>query len=116
MNDLLDMFDISWDPVTLYSKKIHCLLYADDLILFSETEKGLQNCLNKLYDYCQDWKLNININRSKIMVFNNSGKKVNNHFYIDKDLLQSVNSYNNVGVEISINGSLVYTIMRLCGN
>jgi hypothetical protein len=28
-------------------------MYADDVILLSETSEGLQNCLDKLYNYCE---------------------------------------------------------------
>ena len=32
---------------------IFLLLYADDIIIFSESASGLQNSLNILHDYCQ---------------------------------------------------------------
>ena len=40
--------------------KLFLLMYADDIVLFSETDKGLQNGLNCMYDYCQKWKLSVN--------------------------------------------------------
>ena len=48
-NDLPDIFDHSkTDPVQLDTTKLNCLLYADDLVLLSESEKGLQSCLEQL--------------------------------------------------------------------
>ena len=38
----------------------NALMYADDLILLSTTEEGLQNSLDSLYEFCNTWKLNIN--------------------------------------------------------
>ena len=32
--------------------KLFLLMYADDIVLFSETDEGLQNGLNCMYDYC----------------------------------------------------------------
>jgi hypothetical protein len=29
-------------------------MYADDIVLLSETEKGLQQCLHKLEQFCDD--------------------------------------------------------------
>jgi hypothetical protein len=47
-------------------------MYADDVILISESAHGLQNCLNKLSDYCETWNLCINIDKTKVMIFNKS--------------------------------------------
>ena len=54
INDLFELFspsDHSCFPVKLKSVSLNCLLYADDLILMSETETGIPNCLNKLHLY-----------------------------------------------------------------
>ena len=47
INDIDQIFhyDVT-DPVGLDSTKLNCLIYADDLLLLSESEKGLQSCLN----------------------------------------------------------------------
>ena len=34
------------------NERIGCLIWADDLLLFSETENGLQNMLNDLGELC----------------------------------------------------------------
>ena len=49
--------------------KILVLLYADDTVLFAETETVLQNNLNIFKAYCDTWKLNINYKKTKIMIF-----------------------------------------------
>ena len=41
INDLPDVFDNSCQPVTLDVSKLSCLMYADDIILLSETSEGL---------------------------------------------------------------------------
>ena len=55
-------------PVKLGETNLNCLLYADDLVLLSESEAGLQKCPTKLKLYTKRWKLNINYKKSKIMV------------------------------------------------
>ena len=46
VNDLTNCFDETCMPVLLGEHRINCLLYADDLIILSESASGLQNCLN----------------------------------------------------------------------
>ena len=61
INDLIDSFDESCKPDILNTLKLNCLLYADDLVLISETADGLQMCIDKLYNYCTKWGLQINM-------------------------------------------------------
>ena len=68
INDVPNLFDDSCDPVRLGNTNLNCLLYADDLVLLSESQKGLQSCLTKLERYTNRWKLNINKKKSKILL------------------------------------------------
>ena len=45
--------------------KINCLMYADDVILISKSERWLQKCLTKLENYCDLWCSDINIDKTK---------------------------------------------------
>ena len=49
--------------------KLYLLLYVDDTIVLAETEAELQAALHAVHHYCQNWKLEINIQKTKIMVF-----------------------------------------------
>ena len=70
VNDKNDIFDINnSDPICLESTKLNCLIYADNVLLISESRKGLQSCLDSLATYCECWKLKINVNKTKIMIF-----------------------------------------------
>jgi hypothetical protein len=73
INDLPDIFDESCDPVALHTRALSCLLYADDLVLLSESAEGMQIALNKLHDYCDRWGLSINPTKTKALVM--SSKK-----------------------------------------
>ena len=79
INDLADSFGNDCDPLDLNGKLVSCLLYADDIVLLSESAQGLQNLLNKLKIFCYKWNLQININKSKVMIFNKSGKILKGH-------------------------------------
>jgi hypothetical protein len=49
--------------------KTFLLLYADDTLLFSETYEGMQNLLNVFSDYCKLWKLEVNLSKTKTVIF-----------------------------------------------
>ena len=61
LSDFPSIFnDENCHPVTVNSNKLNCLMFADDLILISETAIGLQTCLNKLKQYTNKWNLTVN--------------------------------------------------------
>ena len=55
--------DISFEQLSIY-----LLLFADDAAMVSET-KGLQEALNNLQTYCFRWNLTVNVQKTKIVVF-----------------------------------------------
>lgn len=44
-------------------------MYAADMVLLSESPEGLQNMLDTLHEYCNDWKLTVNVCKTKIVDF-----------------------------------------------
>ena len=57
-------------------RSINCLLYADNLVIFSKSAKNLQIVLNKLESFCENVDLRVNLDKTKIMIFNNCGKSL----------------------------------------
>ena len=53
--------------------EIFILLFADDVILVSDTVCGLQNQSNVLFDTANRLSLFVNMDKSKIVVFRNGG-------------------------------------------
>ena len=47
--------------------KLYVLLYADDTIIMAESSEDLQLALQAACTYCRNWKLKINIDRTKII-------------------------------------------------
>ena len=69
INDINEVFDVRFcHPVTLSNIKLSNLLYADELILISETRTGLQLFLDNLQAYYQKWNLTVNNKKTKVMV------------------------------------------------
>ena len=104
-----DLDNGSTDPISIGDVHVNvtALMYADDIILLSETQEGLQKSLNTiLNNFCLSWKLDINKQKSKIIVFNSNGKSFINHFKIDNEVLETVRSYCYLGIVISYTGNL----------
>lgn len=81
-------------------------MYADDIILLSESKEGLQSALDVLQKFCMSWKLEVNSQKSKIIVFNSNGKSFLNHFKIGNKTLETVKSYCYLGITINFTGNL----------
>ena len=69
INDIPHIFDKSCNPIVLNNIKINSLMYADDLLILSETEQGLKDSLNRLSIYNEKWLLKVNYNKTKTMIF-----------------------------------------------
>ena len=78
MNDLDDFltrdpsagleFETQEDEMFIYLRLI-VLLYADDTVLLANNETDLQRTLDEFDTYCKTWKLNVNIDKTKVVVF-----------------------------------------------
>ena len=56
--------------VYIGGREIPYLLYADDLVLLSESLTGLQNLLHRLEHFCSQWHMTVNLTKTQIVVFN----------------------------------------------
>ena len=71
INDLACKIKESGLGVSVHNEVVSLLMYADDLVLVSENEKDLQSMLNILDDWCSEWNVMINEQKSKVMHFRN---------------------------------------------
>ena len=88
-----DLINGNCDPVRIGGLSVNCLLYADDIVLLSESKTGLQTSLNCLGTYCSNWKLQVNVQKSKVIVFNSNGKSHLNEFIYNDNVIQTVAKY-----------------------
>ena len=115
LNDLTPNFDNSCDPVTLNNIQLSCLLYADDLVLISQSPSGLQNCLDKLSIYCKEWHLTVNLDKTKVMVFNRNGRKLTKDvFKFNDELIEFCTEYKYLGILFKPSGIFTGAVNLLC--
>ena len=91
---------------------LNCLLYADEIILVSESEKGLQCCLDSLKLYCNQWHLKENLTKPKFMV-SKTGRLSKLKLYFGNDVVKETDSYCYLGTMISSCGSFPLAIKSL---
>ena len=88
-------------------------MYADDLVIFSKSAHGLQKSLDRLSSYCDTWKLNINLDKTKVMLFQPNGNICKNIFTINNTIIECVTKYPYLGVVVTASGSYSCTIPTL---
>ena len=112
LSDLPEMLNIaSTTEVMLRERPTNCLLYADDLVIFARSAEGLQRILNKLESFCEKVDLTVNLDKTKVMIFNNSGKSLNNYsFKYGTNKLENTKSYRYLGLTLCPYGN--FTLAR----
>ena len=87
--------------------KLSLFLYADDITLIANDKENLQLSLNILENYCKRWKLKVNTQKIKVMVFRKGGRLRDNiSFNFDGAELEIVNTFVYLGVTFTSGGSL----------
>lgn len=90
-------FDIDMCDVYL---KMFVLMYADDTVILARSEQGLQRQLNSLEKYCNLWKLKVNIEKTKILIFGKRRvKKDKYNFTYSNKSLEIVDTFKYLGVK-----------------
>ena len=90
---------------------VHTLLYADDLVLISHSPIGLQRMLDKLGVYCNQWKVQLSLEKTKIVVFKKGRKlsRAEKWFYLG-NRVEVVPEYKYLGVIFKYNGDWTHHI------
>ena len=113
IEDVKDIFEDSCYPINLQEEKRRHFLYADDLVLISSSAKGLHTSLDKLSHYAARKHLTINIKKSKIMIFNPTGKYIKEEFNINKMTIEPVKSFCYLGFEVKPSGTVKHAMNTL---
>ena len=68
----------------------------NDLLLITNSAEGLQQSLDRVSKYCQDWLLKINPTKTKVIVFQKKSRKsaIDKHnFMVSNENIEIVNNY-----------------------
>ena len=115
INDLFEeLSKVNKSPVTLNGKdKIFALMFADDLIILSTSEKGLQDSLNILDSYCQKWDLEVNLKKTKCMIFKEGNRVDKTSFSYRNIPIVNVKVFRYLGISLDFKGNFSPTLQDL---
>ena len=74
INDLAEELKTLNCGISINDVPLCCLLYADDLMLLSDTEDNMQRMLDHVSNWCNKWRLRVNYTKSAVIHFRNKGK------------------------------------------
>ena len=117
LDDIEDEFYLQGsEGIDVGSIKLFLLLYADDMTVFPETAEGLQKGLDILGSYCNRWKITVNIEKTKIMVFRKGGifPRDMRFLYNDQEM-EIVKSFSYLGIVFTPWGSFSNAQTTLAG-
>lgn len=104
INDLAQELNDLNSGVKIAETHICCLLYADDIMLISETENGMQQMLNHVSEWCNKWKLRVHYAKSAVVHFRNKGvRRTEYNFQIGTTTIGYVTSYKYLGIILQEN-------------
>ena len=107
INDLLSEIDTHReDSPMLNGIPINGLMYADDLVLISESEEGLQHLLNILNSYTEKWFMQVNKSKTKYMRICKQNRKPLALMKLGDSALENTSEYCYLGTVFTCNGSL----------
>ena len=87
------------EGVHLAGYVVKLLLYAHDLILILQTTHGLKEHLRALEHFCQEVRMQVNIFKTKIMIFSLSRKDKPTTFLFEGNPLEIVKEYKYLGID-----------------
>ena len=85
-----------------YYPDVTMLLYADDLVVLGDHVGRVQILLDILSEFCLKWGLQVNLDKTKVMVYRNGGIVKNTEiFYFNGHKIANVSYYKYLGIIMS---------------
>ena len=84
--------------------KLFLVLYADDTVLLSESKTDLQYALGIFEKYCLEWKLTVNTNKTKILIFSSGKIAKSEKNYLFGETLEIVREFKYLGILFARSG------------
>ena len=116
INELaIDLDQCAASGLSLLNREVKSLFYADNLTLLSPTEQGLQQQLDTVEKYCQNWALAVNMKKTNIMIFQKRPRCPENkhQFTINNHVIEHSMSYTYLGITITASGNFNMAVNAL---
>ena len=124
------LFSLYIDPIATILKEAFCsntyikdeminnLLYCDDLVIFGENPIELQKGLDKVSEFCQSNKLQINLQKTKVLHCD-THTKPQQKLLLQGQIIESVQTYKYLGFHMNTKGNVDTQAMEInkqCGH
>ncbi len=91
---------------------LYILLYADDTNFLCESERDLQVSLNALHSYCAQWGLEVNLSKTKIVIFSKGRVRKHMQWTFGNDIVEVKDDYIYLGTTFNYNGKFQKAIAK----
>ena len=99
IDELLCMLNASGHGLSIYDLNLCCPTQADDIVLTSLSESGLQELLNICKQYADKWRYTYNASKCAILIHNQTNKrKACRQFSYGNTKLTEVSQYKHLGI------------------
>ena len=78
-------------------------MYADDIVLLAENELDMQYYLDALYEYSMKWRLCVNIEKTKVIIFRRLSNNID--FKYSNYPIEIIRTFSHLGVVFTTGGS-----------
>ena len=98
--------NVDKNALKINGKVFNSIIWADDLIMFSESEDGLNDLLKELSVFTEENNMSVNIDKTKAMIFNKTGKFMKRNFIYKNSKIETVREYKYLGFLLVPFGSI----------
>ena len=92
--------------------RLWVILYADDTIIQAKNAGDLQKALYALGDYCEQWKITVNVSETKKIILSRGKIRKKPMFKINTEMIEVVDEFVYVGTPFSCNGGFKKAIKK----
>jgi len=85
--------------IQLNCTKLYLLMFADDIVLLADSPSGLQDPINHLSNFCNQWKHQIKTVKTKVLIFSKPNSEYS--FPINNKPLSQCSEYKYLGITLS---------------
>ena len=104
---------ISHPNITLSPPTVSCLMFADDIVIFSNDPNELQYSLTQLDVFCETSLLKINMNKTKIVTFGKHPERINHHWKIGETYVDVADCYKYLGTWLHWSGNYTFCLSKI---
>ena len=114
INDISESIDFqNLSGQDLHMLSVFLLLFADDIALFTTDPESLQKQLDAIYKYSLKWGLKINVNKTKICIFEKRKSNCNFNWTINEEPVDIVDEFCYLGIKFHCTGNLNKAVKTL---